>query len=82
MLNEDEMFYLERELTGCDWRDSAPIEYITESEDYYSDEDDSNDSGLDGWDNDDDREAEMREMGLDPENDAHWDMMIDMEGRE
>jgi hypothetical protein len=68
MLNDDEMFYLERELTGYDWRDSAPIEYITESEDYYSDEDD--------------REAEMRELGLDPENDAHWDMMIDMEGRE
>lgn len=82
MLNEDEMFYMEREFTGCDWRDSAPIEYITESEDYDSDEDDSDDSGLDGWDNDDDREAEMREMGLDPENDAHWDMMIDMEGRE
>jgi hypothetical protein len=68
MLNDDEMFYLERELTGYDCRDSAPIEYITESEDYYSDEDD--------------REAEMRELGLDPENDAHWDMMIDMEGRE
>jgi hypothetical protein len=68
MLNDDELFYMERELTGYDLRDSAPIEYITESEDYYSDEDD--------------REAEMRELGLDPENDAHWDMMIDMEGRE
>jgi hypothetical protein len=54
MLNDDEMFYMERELTGYDWRDSAPIEYITESEDYDSDEDDSDDSGLDGWDNDDD----------------------------
>jgi hypothetical protein len=68
MLNDDEMFYMERELTGYDWRDSAPIEYITESEDYCSYEDD--------------REAEMREWGLDPENDAHWDMMIDMESRE
>lgn len=82
MLNDDEMFYMERELTGYDCRDSAPIEYITESEDYYSDEDESDDPSLEGWDNDDDREAEMREMGLDPENDAHWDMMIDMEGRE
>jgi hypothetical protein len=82
MLNDDEMFYMERELTGYDWRDSAPIEYITESEDYYSDEDESDDPSLAGWDNDDDREAEMREWGLDPENDAHWDMMIDMEGRE
>jgi hypothetical protein len=82
MLNDDEMFYLERELTGYDWRDSAPIEYVTESEDYYSDEDESDDPSLEGWDNDDDREAEMRELGLDPENDAHWDMMIDMEGRE
>jgi hypothetical protein len=82
MLNDDEMFYMERELTGYDWRDSAPIEYITESEDYCSDEDESDDPSLEGWDNDDDREAEMREWGLDPENDAHWDMMIDMESRE
>lgn len=47
MLNDDEQF--------CDWRDSAPIEYITESEEYYCDEDDSNDPDLDGWD-DEDRE--------------------------
>lgn len=53
MLNDDEQYYMERELTGYDWRDSAPIEYITESEDYYSDEDDSDDLDLDGWDDQD-----------------------------
>ena len=46
MMNDDEQYYMERELTGYDWRDSAPIEYITESEDYYSVADDPD---LDGW---------------------------------
>lgn len=45
MLNDDEQFY--------DWLDSAPIEYITESEEYYYDEDDLSDPGLDGWDDQD-----------------------------
>lgn len=47
MLNDDEQYY------SYDWRDSAPIEYITESEDYYADEDDSDDPDLDGWDDQD-----------------------------
>jgi hypothetical protein len=47
MFKDDEKDYTDRD--PYDWRDSAPIEYITESEDYYSDEDDSDDPDPDGW---------------------------------
>ena len=53
MLNDDEQYYMEREFTSYDWRDSAPIEYITESEDYCCDEDNSDNPDLDGWDDQD-----------------------------
>ena len=42
MLNDDEHYC-------CDWRDSAPIEYITESEDYYSYENEQDDFDLDDY---------------------------------
>ena len=61
MLNDDEQFYMEREFTGYDWRDSAPVEYITESQ-----SDDADYKAM---------VAEMIEAGLDPENDDHWELM-------
>lgn len=63
MLNDDEQYYMEREFTGCDWRDSAPIEYITESEDYYSDEDET----MDVWDDPNDYDI----GGNEPEDDPY-----------
>ena len=37
MWNDDEQYYMEREFTGYDWRDSAPIEYVTESDEFLND---------------------------------------------
>ena len=53
MLNDDEQYYMERELTGYDRYDCgdvAPIEYITE----LADDPDEDYSGpeFDGWDED------------------------------